>query len=307
MYNFLMSGGGTKFIDNWFMAGGRSKDTIGVSFPYATLATDKELGGTPEKYCSIETAEIMAVTAMINGQKIGFENTVGVGVTCSLNKVNERADRINKFSVAIIGPYGYYSEEIILDKRLYHNRRLQEEFLSFTLHDLLTNTPLIKFKHGELNKANNITAIYPGSFNPLHDAHTMIKLTAEKILNKEVEFEVSLNNVDKMNKSFSAIRGIITTAPTFVEKVKKLGNGKTFVIGYDTYERLIKMSVNDLPFFRSTDTHFLVFHRIINGVCSSTVGEKHSHQYDDLFTFVDTETYKPIDISSTEIRNAKGR
>ncbi len=90
--------------------------------------------------------------------------------------------------------------------------------------------------------------VFPGAFNPLHDAHRQMAALAEDLLGASVEFEISIENVDKPPlelreikqrvEQFEPQRTIwLTRAPTFVEK-SEIFPGATFVVGADTIARI---------------------------------------------------------------------
>ena len=92
--------------------------------------------------------------------------------------------------------------------------------------------------------------VLAGSFNPLHDGHIALLEASKKIVNRPAYFEISVMNVDKPMLSQSELVRrsaqvnavgeslIVTNAPRFTEKSSLLP-GATFVIGLDTYERLL--------------------------------------------------------------------
>jgi hypothetical protein len=90
-------------------------------------------------------------------------------------------------------------------------------------------------------------AIFPGSFNPIHDGHKeMIIMTANRS-GRDCYPEISMVNVDKPAIDFISLRDrlvniegpvLITNAPTFVEK-SRLFPKAHFIVGYDTYTRIL--------------------------------------------------------------------
>jgi nicotinic acid mononucleotide adenylyltransferase len=92
--------------------------------------------------------------------------------------------------------------------------------------------------------------LLPGSFNPLHEGHRGMALTARDRLGSEVDYELSAINVDKPALDLETIlrraeqfRGVarlwLTRAPTFVEKGRLFAE-ITFVVGADTAERIVQ-------------------------------------------------------------------
>ena len=135
----------------------------------------------------------------------------------------------------------------------------------------------------ELFKNNDTVVIYPGSYNPLHDAHKEIYHLAHKITELPVFYELSITNsykpsmdyVDLENryKQFNIVNWlnavIITKAPRFVDKVnllKKYFDCKEIIIvvGADTWERVYDDASHkngDIKFFEDNNVKFLVFGR----------------------------------------------
>lgn len=91
-------------------------------------------------------------------------------------------------------------------------------------------------------------AFFPGAFNPLHPGHRRLAAVVSELLRRPVLFEISVENVDKPPLAEAAARRrlrqfaglapvVLTRAPTFRRKAE-LFPASTFVIGYDTLERL---------------------------------------------------------------------
>jgi len=123
--------------------------------------------------------------------------------------------------------------------------------------------------------------LYPGAFNPLHSAHLRIAELAGQRTNQRVDFEISLENVDKPPVSNEEIhrrtaafpaKAIIwlTRAPTFVDKAR-LFPSCTWLVGADTLARIAdpryygSVSGRDVALaeLADRDCRFLVFGRLI--------------------------------------------
>ena len=127
-------------------------------------------------------------------------------------------------------------------------------------------------------------AIFPGSFNPLHEGHNQMAAYAEKTLGVSVEFAISIENVDKPTisrreilrraKQFRPEQAIwVVSAATFVE-LATLFPDTTFLVGIDTIARVgdVKYYENDprrlrvsLQYLTEQGAEFLVFGRVLEG------------------------------------------
>ncbi len=96
-------------------------------------------------------------------------------------------------------------------------------------------------------------ALFPGAFNPLHEGHRRMAEVAAETLTLPVEFEISIENVDKppldffeMSERSRQFAGVgasakntiwLTRAPTFDAKAALFPN-TTFIVGVDTIRRV---------------------------------------------------------------------
>jgi len=101
---------------------------------------------------------------------------------------------------------------------------------------------------GAAESSHTSGVIFPGAFHPLHHGHRRIAEFLRERLHKSVEFEISVENVDKPPLDYTEISERLhqfasddtvwlTRAPTFVEKAK-LFPGATFIVGADTIQRI---------------------------------------------------------------------
>jgi len=90
-------------------------------------------------------------------------------------------------------------------------------------------------------------ALFPGAFNPLHEGHRRMAAVAEDLLGRRVEFEISIENVDKPRLDYTEMAVRLqqfadqtlwfSRAATFFAKALSF-QGATFVVGIDTLERI---------------------------------------------------------------------
>lgn len=130
-------------------------------------------------------------------------------------------------------------------KELLNNLQLQKDWQAFWQNK---KNIMVISKEGNIANLPNNFAIMAGSFNPLHQGHKKLAEVTEKILKKEVIFELSIANVDKpwldeitvakrLTQFFNYKTIAITKAATFLEKTNLFG-GCDYILGYDTANRL---------------------------------------------------------------------
>ncbi|HEV2968893.1 MAG TPA: hypothetical protein VGY55_02815 [Pirellulales bacterium] len=166
-------------------------------------------------------------------------------------------------------------------------------------------------------------AVFPGAFNPLHEAHRRMAELAETILGLPVEFEISIDNVDKPPldftemderlRQFSAGQTLwFTRAPTFDRK-SGLFTNTTFIVGADTIRRIADPRYyGDDPTAAAAATEriaqrggrFLVFARVCDGRCDTLSQLSLPDSLRQLCTEVPADQFR-LDVSSTALRDRR--
>jgi hypothetical protein len=142
------TGGGSKWVGEFLNIPGGSNTLIGFYVPYASSMTDDFLGGPPrESYVSDSTARQLAVASFEKAKKaVELPLAVGIGVTCSLKKENEREGRKNCGFLAIqtISETKTVYFEFISDPNLTAGvaRSLQDKLVTKIIHSAVIHSVL---------------------------------------------------------------------------------------------------------------------------------------------------------------------
>lgn len=162
-------------------------------------------------------------------------------------------------------------------------------------------------------------AIFSGAFNPLHDGHRAMARFASQHLGRAVDFELSIENVDKPPLDFHEMasrarqfadvgRLWLTRAPTFLAKAR-LFPGAIFLVGADTVLRIAvakyyaTTAARDAAIdeIRRLGCRFLVFGRVTHGQFQSLADLDLPPQLAAICDPVPESAFR-ADISSSEIR-----
>lgn len=162
-------------------------------------------------------------------------------------------------------------------------------------------------------------AILSGAFNPLHAGHVELAAAAGRRLGRPVVFELPLLNADKptldaseLERRLAQFRGrhavLLTRSPLFLQKAA-LFPGSTFVVGYDTAERLLdpKYYGGDGPRDRAMGElagygcQFLVAARVQAGQLRTLDDVRVGPLHQSLFLELPASEFR-MDLSSTQLR-----
>jgi nicotinamide mononucleotide (NMN) deamidase PncC len=166
-------------------------------------------------------------------------------------------------------------------------------------------------------------ALFPGAFNPLHAGHRRLAQVVSERLQRPVLFEISVENVDKPPltegvlaqrlRQFEGWAGVVLTrAATFRQKAVQFP-GATFVIGYDTLERLFAPRYYGgeaemhaaLAAIQATGPRFVVAGRQQGDRFLTLEDFAVPVQFRPMFLPVPPEQFRS-DLSSTALRAARG-
>lgn len=313
----VTTGGGSTALNALLTTPGASRFVSDAQIPYSPDALERFLGEEVEQSCSPKTAVALA-RAAFKFQVSGFK-FLSVSCTAALPTNRKRRGEDRAFICIKTGQ----TETLYSLHFSRTSREEQEVFLSEWLLVLIARA--VGAERG---------LMLPGSFHPVHQGHINLLQAAEDLTGLHGVFELSCANVDKPDipeheilRRASAIKDIpvaLTQAPRFTQKAE-LFPRTTFVLGYDTAERLIaphysKARKNQWEFFQTLETSFLVAGRFFQTLepTSSDFSTSRSKGSPLFQTLENLELpdgfeglFKPIpedkfreDISSTELRSS---
>lgn len=197
-------------------------------------------------------------------------------------------------------------------------RRLREGISWACLHHAAEKQPADEAPAGT-PAAGEGKVIFPGSFHPHHAGHAAMAEAARKRLGKELEYEISLRNVDKppldyvdLGTRLAQFREAsvwFTDAPRFTDKARIFPSA-TFVVGADTIERIgdpkyyqgrTELRDEALATLEACRAEFLVFGRVRQGVFQTLDDLALPPALRARCQGVSAEEFR-VDLSSTELR-----
>jgi len=278
----ITAGGGSAAIPSLVTLPGASAVVLEAIVPSAREATDALLGGVQESYGSSRAARRLAMAAWERSCRhgAGIGAAVGVAGTASLaTTAPKRGDHRIVVAVQTLGESSVASLTLVKGART----RAEEETLAAALvlarlaavveGDSMPVAGLSGMLRPEerlvierqpapiawqsvldgtvgkvrLAGSDGREAIFPGSFDPLHDGHRAMARIGARITGLPVAYELSIRNVEKPSldfleiaaraRQFDGAAAWLTAAPRFVDKVA-LFPGATFLVGADTFVRL---------------------------------------------------------------------
>jgi nicotinamide mononucleotide (NMN) deamidase PncC len=350
-----VTGGGSGAISSLLEVPGASASVLEAIVPYAGIALADWLGGTPDHYCSERTARAMAMAAFERARQLSDADPHtlrGIGATASLasNRPKRGAHRIHVAwqsadTTAVISCI-FPSEGTRADEEQKATQLILDSIASAcglegfpgrskdsgTAERRHQRAP-IEWTELLLGQRRSITIgppsatsisrpiIFPGAFNPLHDAHKRMAQIAARRLGSVITFELSITNVDKPPLDFIEIAErlaqfqcenlLLTRAPTFVEKAE-IVPGCTFVVGFDTLIRIgdpiyyggdAAKRDAAIQAIANSACRFLVFGRVLNGKFETLSDVNLPPALRALCDEVPESVFRE-DVSSTELRRA---
>ncbi len=314
-----VTGGGSRAVADLLEVPGGSRTLLEAVVPYSAAALAEFLHGEPEQACSPRTARAMAMAAFQRARRLRGSvdkslPVVGIGCTASLTSdrpkkgahrihvawqtaettatqslelIKNRRDRAQEEQVAATMVLNAVAEAMHVDSCLpLQLEQVEQIDAKRTVARPEWRALLLgrfeKWRYPNALEQPMGIGIFPGAFNPLHKGHRAMFQLAMKRLKSVVEFELSIENVDKLpldyidiEKRVAQIKNLpmwLTRAPTFVDKAR-LFPGSVFIVGADTITRIgdAKYYGNDpaaaeaaIESIAQAGCRFLVYSRLVD-------------------------------------------
>jgi nicotinic acid mononucleotide adenylyltransferase/nicotinamide mononucleotide (NMN) deamidase PncC len=352
----VATGGGSPALSHLLTTPGASAAIVEALVPYAREAVDRLLGGPQEAYGSSRTARRLAVAAWQRARACDApaEAAVGAAVTAAL-RTRQPKRGPHRVIVALQTLAATTVAEVVLEKGA--RTRAEEEQLAAALlleavgaacgggaaldpgllqagevvrrdgfdapaawQELFAGTRAVAAAAGDpAAQPRPGGLVFPGSFDPFHEGHRLMARIAEEVAERPLDYELSIENVDKPALDYLEIRDRaaqfterrlwLTRAATFLEKLAVFPES-TFVMGADTYVRLAdpryyggsaEAAAGAARTIAERSRGLVVFGRVREGVFQEATRLDVPRVLRDVTYFVSEREFRS-DVSSTELR-----
>ena len=338
---FHLTGGGAGFLAELLGTAGASRTVLDASVPYSAASLADLLGGPPDQACSGDTARALAMTGFERAMGLNASRPFGFACTASLATDRVKRGRCRAHMAVQTAARGAHAEFRAFsepDDRAAQERELVEAAWSLLLaalglaagHGIKVDEveagpqwrALVEGRLTHVSTApHDGSLLFPGAFNPLHEGHRGMLAVAERRLERQGAYELSIRNPDKPLLDYFEIRTRLegfdrpvwlTRLPTFAEKARKFP-GATFVVGADTLVRIadpryyggFRRRDEQLGELLGAGARFLVFGRLLDGRFQGLGDQDLPAILMDACTGVDESEFR-LDLSSSRIRRPPG-
>ncbi len=353
-----LTGGGSRLVADLLEVPGASATVLSAVVPYSTAALADWLGQAPKQACSEATARQMAMAAFTQAEHYGDRATVfGLGLSAALasdrpKKGEHRAHLalqssrathvagltlakgqrtraheerlVAQWALAELGGFCGLATHLPMDFLPDDQPHAQTVAAPPAWSELLVGQRPVVCVSRDGEPARDHRVLLPGAFNPLHEGHRRLAQAARRRLDRPVDFEISLTNVDKAPLDFAEIQRRLadfpsdasvwlTRAARFTEKAE-LFPQSVFVVGADTIRRIGDPAYYQgdtarrdaaIDFLADHGCRFLVFGRLEGDTFQTADSLPLPQSLRRLCDVVPGEEFR-IDLSSTEIRRQRG-
>ncbi len=335
-----ITGGGAGLLAELLGTPGASRTVLDARVPYSTASLAELLGEAPRQACSADTARALAMAAFQRARQLQASRAFGFALTASLATDRVKRGDCRAHIAVQTATHTFHAEFSAFSDG--DDRDVQErELTDAAWRALLAACGL---SHADVGGTHRVAAapewralvegrcdqvaigehdgvlLFPGSFNPLHDAHRRMMAHAESRLGRPGAFELSIANPDKPLLNYHDIdRRLaqfehpvwLTRLPRFTDKARCFP-GACFVVGTDTLVRIahpryygdVRERDRQLRQMLERDVTFLVFGRLYGGAFQALNNQQLPSFLLDACTGIDEAEFR-MDVSSTEIRNAR--
>ena len=332
-----ITGGGANLLAELLGVPGASRTVLEARIPYTAASLAELLGGQLDQACSAITARAMAMAAFQRATALGATPAFGFACTASLATDRPKRGQCRAHIAVQTATHSFHAEHAAFSTA--HDRTAQERELveaawnfletalglavdaSAALQSVAAAPAWRQLVTGDIDAISTLphdgALLFPGAFNPPHEAHRQMMRIAEAKLGLAGAFELSIENVDKPLLDYFAIRDRLeqlngpvwlTRLPRFVDKARRFA-GTAFVVGVDTLIRIADPRYyggrpqrdREIAGMLSRDVTFLVFGRSINGHFQGLDDSGLPPLLRDACTAVDEREFR-MDLSSTGLR-----
>ena len=208
---------------------------IGISCT-ASLATDRPKRGSHRAHVGVQTGDYTHTASLVlKKTQRSREEEEKIVANLVLNQVATACRIEDQIELDLVKT----------EKVTHHHTDAQPAWREL----ILDRRTVVSSRSDDTDTRSASSILFPGAFNPRHKAHTQMARYAAERLGGQVNFELSIENVDKPLLDYTEInRRLIQFEPgesvwltrtaTFAEKSHIFPN-TTFVVGADTIVRIV--------------------------------------------------------------------